>query len=72
MTTVINTSNEEVRDELEIFEVMCIVEITGYKIDYIQSLPLTQYKELSEYCVMRVMERRAMAKALGVNIKEIV
>jgi len=71
MTTIVNTDNEEVRDNLLIFEKMCIIEITHYTLDEINKLPLPFYEELAKYCSMRVNERRATAKALGVNVKEI-
>jgi len=72
MTTLINTDNDEVVDEIQVSTFLMIVEITGYSFEYIESLPLPKYSELSRYCVKRVSERRAMAKALGVEIKDMI
>jgi hypothetical protein len=71
MTTLINTDNEEILEDIQIQNILMIIEITGYSFEYIESLPLPRYIELRNYCVRRVIEQRSMAKALGVDIKDI-
>ena len=72
MPTLINTDNEEVVENISINNMLMVIEITGYSFEYIDNLSITKYKELERYCCNRVHERRAMAKALGVNVKDMI